>query len=338
MSGYLRLHLDLPPGRYPLRLDLVEVKAAGGECLLCGKEVDPPADLKAAFQDFRIPYLLLPPARMNMTSGWAFAVEERGPDRGPRIHWLAPALVIDEASRTAVRAAEFLFEVETSAAQTVSGKVAAPGEGEDDPHRTYLLSAAAAAEGPAGNGGSSKAPPHEAPLNVVSQTLTRPDGSFTHLRRRSNLLTISEQFPSTSWRRRADLSKRAPAAPAAAARNRLRAVKPGIIFGKVLDSRSGATLSGALLSVARHGRSGGRSPIEGFAGEAYSDAAGSFTFDLPAGKYILSAVARHDGVQYKSKSLNIEIFADEEQHLLLPLDAAAVVGGRIKYGAAAASS
>jgi hypothetical protein len=337
MSGYLHLHLDLPPGRYPLRLDLVEVKAAGGECLLCGKEVDPPADLKAAFQDFRIPYLLLPPARMNMTSGWAFAVEERGPDRGPRIHWLAPALVIDEASRTVVRAAEFLFEVETSAAQTVSGKVAAPGEGEDDPHRTYLLSAAAAAEGPAGNGGSSKAPPHEAPLNVVSQTLTRPDGSFElTCTAAANLLTISEQFPlyELAAPYRTFQKERLPL-PLPQPEIRLRAVKPGIISGKVLDSRSGATLSGALLRVWRGMEDPVGDPlIEGFAGEAYSDAAGSFTFDLPAGKYILSAVARHDGVQYKSKSLNIEIFADEEQHLLLPLDAAAVVGGRVKYGAA----
>lgn len=217
MSSYLHLHLDLPPGCYPQRLKLAEAKAAGAECLLCGKEVEPPADLKAAFQDFRIPYLLLPPTRMDMTPGWAYAVEERGPGRGPRVHWLVPALVIDEAARTAVRAAEFLFEVETAAAQTVSGRVCAPGDGEADASRIYLVSAAVPAAGtePAGEGRSTGKAAPEAPLNIVYQALTRPGGVFDFTcAEAASLLTVSEQFPSMNWRSPTGPFKRAAAAAA----------------------------------------------------------------------------------------------------------------------------
>ena len=61
------------------------------------------------------------PARFDYRKGWAFAVEER--ENCNRVHWLAPLLVIDEASRSAVRAGELTFELFTAAAQTLSGKV-----------------------------------------------------------------------------------------------------------------------------------------------------------------------------------------------------------------------
>jgi len=337
MSSYLHLHLDLPPGCYPQRLKLAEAKAAGAECLLCGKEVEPPADLKAAFQDFRIPYLLLPPTRMDMTPGWAYAVEERGPGRGPRVHWLVPALVIDEAARTAVRAAEFLFEVETAAAQTVSGRVCAPGDGEADASRIYLVSAAVPAAGtePAGEGRSTGKAAPEAPLNIVYQALTRPGGVFDFTCAEAvSLLTVSEQFPLYELAEpyRAFQKERLPLPHPEI---RLCPADTGKISGRVLDSRNAAPLQGALVRVWRGLEDPVGDPlIEGFAGEACSDAAGFFSFNLPAGKYILSAVARHEGLQYKSKTVNIEIFNGEEQHLLLPLDAAAVVSGRVEYGAA----
>ncbi|HOL17350.1 MAG TPA: C25 family cysteine peptidase [Bacillota bacterium] len=336
LSGFLHLHLDLPPGRYPLRLDLVEVKAAGAECLLCGRETEPPANLKEAFQDFRLPHLLLPPARINMAAGWAFAVEERGFDQGLRIHWLAPALVIDEATRTAVRAAEFLFELKTAAGQRVSGQVLPPG-GAGDSGKAYLISAAVAAESGAEGGGAVKAERPETPLNVVFQGLTRPGGSFSFTcAAAANQLAVAEQFPlfELVGPYRTFQKERLPL-PLPQPEIRLRAASQGKISGKVLDVKSGAALPGALIRVWRGLEDPVRDPlIEAFAGEAYSDAAGAFSFDLPAGKYLLFAVARREGVAYKSKSVTLEIFAEEEQHLLLPLDIAAVVSGHIKYGAA----
>lgn len=335
MSGYLHLHLDLPPGRWPVRLNLVEVRAAGSECLLCGKEVRAPAALKEAFQDFRIPYLLLPPSRLDMTSGWAFALEERGPEEGPRIHWLVPALVIDEAAQAAVRASEFLFEVETWAEQEVTGTIAAPGDSETGSGGSCLISAAAApAAGPAGAGGSSLATAPEMPLNIVSQALSRPGGSFElTCTAAANVLLISEQYPLYELPELCrGFQKERLALPLQGPEIHLRRAAAGKVRGKALDSRSGALLPGVLLRVWRGIEDPVGDPlIECFAGEAISDAGGAFAFDLPAGKYILSAVGRHDGVQYKSTSLNIELFAGEEQHLLLPLDAAAVVAGSLKF-------
>lgn len=333
ISAYLYLHLDLPPGEHPLRLSLIEVKAAGSECLLCGKEADPPADLKEAFQDFRIPYLLLPPSRLDMRSGWAYTVEERGPGEGLRVHWLVPALVIDDATRTAVRASEFAFEVETAAEQRVSGRVAAPPGNPDELDRTYLISAATAAEDQADAGSLPGTAPPETPLNIARQTLTRPEGVFEFTCAASaTLLTVSEQFPLYDLAEpyRTFEKERLPL-PLTQPEIQLYEVTPGEVRGKVLDSRSGASLPGVLLRVWRGGEDPVGDPlIEGFAVETCSDAAGAFAFSLPAGKYTLSAVARPDGVQYKSKTINIEVLTGDDQHLLLPLDAAAVVSGSIK--------
>ena len=321
MSGYLHLHLDLPPGRCPVRLNLVEAKAAGSECLLCGREVREPAGLKAAFEDFRIPYLLLPPSRLDMTSGWAFALEERAPGEGRRMHWLAPALIIDEAAQIAVKASEFLFEVETAAEQRVSGTIAAPGDSRDGAGRSYLISAAAAAP--------------ERPPTIVSQALSRPGGFFElACASAAGTLLLSEQFSlyelPASYR---TFQKERLPLPLQEPEIHLRPAATGKICGKALDSRGGALLPGVLIRVWRGIEDPVGDPlIEGFAGETMSDAAGSFAFDLPAGKYILAAVARHNGMQYKSTSLNIQIFAAEEQHLLLPLDAAAVIEGALTFG------
>ncbi|HPU00607.1 MAG TPA: C25 family cysteine peptidase [Bacillota bacterium] len=333
MSSFLHLHLDLLPGRCPLKLKLLEAKAAGAECLLCGREMEPPANPTTAFQDFRLPYLLLPPTRMDMTSGWAFAVEERGPGRGLRVHWLVPVLAINEATRTAVRAAQFLFELETAPAQELSGRVVAPGGGEGseaDVAAGCLVSAALPAAGPGrAHGGT--------PLNVVFQVLTRPDGTFKFTcAGAATVLAVSDQFPLYELAApcRTLRQERLPL-PLPHPEIRLRPAAAGRLSGKVLDSMSAAPLPGALVRVWRGFQDPVGDPlIEGFAAEACSDAAGSFAFELPAGKYILSAVARHEERQYKSKTVHVEIFTGEEQHLLLPLDEAALVSGRVAYGAA----
>jgi hypothetical protein len=105
----------------PLRLELAGVKGAGCECLLCGQETDPSPEVLSLFQDFRIPFLMMPAARFDYRNGWAFAVEERRDCQ--RVHLPAPLLVIDEATRSAMRAGDLTFELQAASAQTLSGKV-----------------------------------------------------------------------------------------------------------------------------------------------------------------------------------------------------------------------
>ena len=104
----------------PLRLELAGVKGAGCECLLCGQETDPSPEVLSLFQDFRIPFLMMPAARFDYRNGWAFAVEERRDCQ--RVHLPAPLLVIDEATRSAARAGELTLNCKPPRAN-LSGKV-----------------------------------------------------------------------------------------------------------------------------------------------------------------------------------------------------------------------
>ena len=329
MSSYLHLHLDLPLSLMPLRLKLAGVKEAGCACLLCGRETEPPREIPAMFQDFRIPFLMMPPARFDYREGWAFTVEER--EDCNRVHWLAPLLVIDEASRSAVRAGELTFELFTAAAQTLSGKVQHCCAVRES---SYLISAGTAAH--AADDGNTEANRLD---HVMVQAVTRPGGSFKiKCAAVADALTVDEQFPlyeilepyRTFQKELRPLSMPEPVHP------ELKETEPGMVFGKVLDAATAAPLPGALVRAWRGVPDpSGDLMMEGFAGEVYTDKDGGFKLALPAGKYQLYAVARAGGLNYKAKDFAIESIAGEELYLVLPLDAGARVRGRVAFAGAA---
>ncbi len=325
MSSYLHLYLDLPPRLMPVRLDLADAREAGCECLLCGRETEPPGEILALFQDFRIPFIMMPAARFDYRDGWAFAVEER--DESHRVHWLVPLLVIDEASRSAVRAGELVFELQAAPAQILSGRVE---YGEPLGGSSYLISAGSASR-PAdpGQGGAGEG------LSVMVQAITRPGGFFKiKCAAAADAVAVEEQFPLYDILEpyRTLQKELHPLALPGPVLVHPRVPRTGRLYGRVLDAATAAPLPGALVRAWRGvSDPSGDLMIEGFAGEARAAADGSFVLDLPAGKYQLYAVARAGGLNYKSKDFAVEIAAGEEHYQILPLNGGARVSGRIRF-------
>ena len=166
----------------PLRLELAGVKGAGCECLLCGQETDPSPEVLSLFQDFRIPFLMMPAARFDYRNGWAFAVEERRDCQ--RVHLPAPLLVIDEATRSAMRAGDLTFELQAASANPQrQGGIRRSGA---------LISSAR--EPPAAPPTPKKQPGRG--LNVMVQAITRPGGSFKiKCAAAADAVAVDEQFP-----------------------------------------------------------------------------------------------------------------------------------------------
>ena len=325
MSSYLHLYLDLPSSLMPVHLELAGVKGAGCECLLCGRETEPPRDILALFQEFRIPFLMMPAARFDYREGWAFAVEEHSDCH--RVHWLAPLLVIDEATRSAARAGELTFELQAAPAQTLSGKVE---YGEPDGGRSYLISAGTV-RGSVDPGRSGRGEG----LNVMVQAVTRSGGSFKiKCAAAADAVAVDEQFPlyeilepyRTFHKELHSISLPEPVLIYP------REPRTGRLCGRVLDGATAAPLKGALVRAWRGvSDPSGDLMVEGFAGEARAAADGSFELALPPGKYQLYAVARAGELNYKSKDFAVEIAAGEEHYMILPLDAGARVSGRVLF-------
>ena len=327
MSSYIHLHLDLPLSQMPLQLKLTAARGAGCSCLLCNQEITPPREIPDMFQDFRVPFLMMPPVRFDYREGWAFAVEER--ENCNRVHWLAPLLAIDDATRSAVRAAELTFELLTGAAQTLSGRINAPQDGEG---RSYLVSAGSAAR-PAGDGGAGP----ERLDRIMARALTRPGGAFSiRCAAAAEALAIDEQFPLYDILEpyRTFEKKSRPLRLPEPIHLRLAGVVPGQIHGRVLDASTAAPLPGALVRAWRGVLDpSGDLMSEGFAGGARAGEDGAFTLALPAGEYRLYAVARSGGICYKSKDFAAESIAGHERYLVLPLEAGALVRGRVAFAA-----
>ncbi len=325
MSSYLHLYLDLPLSLMPLRLKLAGAKGADCTCLLCGREMEPPRGIPDLFQDFRIPFLMMPAARFDYLQGWAFAVEER--ENCNRVHWLAPLLVIDEATRSAVRAGELTFELQTAAAQTFSGKVEYGGTAGES---SFLVSAGTAAH--SADDGNTEANRLD---QVMVQAVTRPGGSFRiKCAAAAGAVAVDEQFPlyeilepyRTFHKELRHLSLPEPVLIFP------REPHTGKLCGRVLDGATAAPLAGALVRAWRGVPDpSGDLMMEGFAGEAYAAADGSFELALPAGRYRLFAVARAGEMSYKGKDFAVEIAAGDEQYLVLPLNAGARVCGRVGF-------
>lgn len=325
MSSYIHLYLDLPLSQMPLQLKLTAARGDGCRCLLCDQEIEPPRETADMFQDFRVPFLMMPPVRFDYREGWAFAVEEL--ENCNRVHWLAPLLAIDDATRSAVRAAELTFELLTGAAQTLSGRIDAPQAGEGC---SCLVSAGSAAR-PAGDGGAGP----EKLDRIMARALTRPGGSFSvKCAAAANALTIDGQFPLYDILEPYRAFKkeiwplRLPEPVCAEPENAV----TGKIHGRVLDAATAAPLPGALVRAWRGVLDpSGDLMTEGFAGEARAGADGAFTLTLPAGEYRLYAVAQSGGVNYRSRDFAAESAAGDKRYLVLPLDAGARVRGRVAF-------
>ncbi len=332
MASYLHLYLDLPLALMPLRLKLAGVKEAGYTCLLCGREAEPPREIAALFQDFRIPFLMMPAVRFDYREGWAFAVEERSDCH--RVHWLVPLLVIDEATRAAVRAGELTFELHTAAALTFSGKVQAPGAATGS---SFLVSAGTAR--PSAGGKKEETGETGETLAVAVQAVTRPGGSFKiKCAAVADAASVDAQFPLYEILEpyRAFQKELWPLSLPEPVLLSPREALPGQICGKVLDAVTAAPLPGALVRAWRGETDpSGDLMTEGFAGEASAAADGSFELALPAGQYQLYAVARAGGVDYKSQCFTVESTAGDRLYLILPLEAGARVCGRVYFAGAA---
>ncbi|MGM0689369.1 MAG: hypothetical protein ACQESO_07290 [Bacillota bacterium] len=319
MSSFLHMSADLPPGEAPKGLMLVEAEAAETACLLCGKDVDPVRPAIEAANHFKLPYLLQPPIELDMRKGWAFNAEQL--EGFVRLHWLVPLLLIDEATRSAVRLKKLVFEVESALSFKVRGKIS----GHEINDNCLVCAGYPQQNGP---GDHEKEPL----LNSQACFLVGPDGSFKLDCADEISLSLQEQFPLYEL-----------LVPYQGFRNKLYKADHGTgvvlepefldkvkINGIILDRANGEAISGALVRIFRGENDPVGDPlIEAFAGEAVSGEKGDFMFELPAGKYILYAAAVLDGKRYKSRQWLIEPKEGEDFFRIFAIDQAAIIKGAV---------
>lgn len=327
MSSFLHLCLDLPPDTVPVGLYLQEARAGRGDCLLCGKEAARLA-LSAVelARHFKLPYLLQPPLELDMRDGWAFTVEQR--EGFARMHWLAPLLLIDESTRSAFPLESLLFKVETAPARICRGRVES-GAAADE--RGTFLVAAGLPQKQSQEGAETE---RDLSLRYQQLVLTRPGGSFEISCSGGSVLIVQEQYPlyeipgtyrafhnqtwSTDGPEPLILRPEPP--------------NPGILRGRIYDSRTGEPLCGALIRAFRGESDPVRDPlVEAYAGEAAAGLQGDFSLQLPAGKYLLYAVAALNGKRYKSGEWTQDFRRGEEHYRIFTLDEAAVVRGKVIF-------
>lgn len=321
MSSFVHLFSDLPPGMAPKQVKLVDAEAAGTRCLLCDKEAAPPEDLTAALLKFKIPYLLKPPLELNMSEGWAFSVEDRG--GFSRLHWLAPLLLIDDHLSSATRIKRLVFEIELAPSKTLTGQV----EGASA-QRSYLVGAGFAA---AESGDKKKNSPL---FSSAVYALTGPDGTFNFNCAEGAGLAVDQQFPLyglledyeglTQGKELACIEESGIIKPEKATLFSLN--------GRLLDRASGEPVAGGLVRVFR----GEEDPvgdhlIEAYAAEANAASDGSFSLNLPVGKYLLLAAAAPGGRRYKSGRWPVELKEGEDCFRIYPLDRAVIVKGIVTF-------
>ncbi len=321
MSGLIHLTADLLPGQVPKSLRLIEVEADEPLCLLCENQSAPVENLLEAASRFRLPYLLQPPIELDMREGWAFSAEIKS-DRY-RLHWLAPVLLIDEKCRSAVRLKKMAFEVETVPGVHYEGQVL----GEKSKGSYLVLSGF---EGNKTADGKNKDPQ----LTGVLFALTEADGSFNILSAGKSKLLIQEQFPLYELPDNYQVFKREVVETIPDHFLRYKLEKPDMVTlnGSLLDKSSGERIAGGLIRLFRGELDPVGDPlIEALAGETYTKPDGSFSIELPAGKYLLYAVAAPDGLRYKSIEWPLEIKAGEDCYHLFALNQAAVIKGRVTF-------
>jgi hypothetical protein len=321
MSSFVHLISDLPPGMAPKQVKLIDAEAAGSRCLLCNKDAAPPEDLTAALTKFKIPYLLKPPLEMNMSEGWAFSVEERGGHS--RLHWLAPLLLIDDHLSSATRIKKLVFEIDLSPSKTLTGIV----EGASA-ERSYLVGAGFA---------SAESDDKKKGKHVFSSAvyaLTGPDGTFTLNCVEGAGLAVDQQFPLYGLLEDYEGLNPGKELSCIEESGIIKPEKAALfsLNGRLLDSASGEPVAGGLVRVFRGEEDPvGDQLIEAYAGEADAASDGSFSFNLPVGKYLLSAAAAPGGNRYKSGRWPVELKEGEDCFHIYPLDRAVTVKGIVTF-------
>jgi hypothetical protein len=321
MSSFLHMSLDLPPGKAPLSLHLTEATTWGQECLACGSaktraETDMAEEtVTSLFNNFRIPFLMLPPSKLDMTKGWPFALETR--EGLTRVHWLVPLLVIDDRKRMAHRGKKLTFSLQTGPGTTIAGRVKAPGFRKPG---SLVVTAGLTVRG-------EKKTPGVYPL---AQTLTREDGSFTLFSAgEAEVLTVNNAYP--LYELPSEFKPVAAATwPTDEAEITLKDVEYTRVTGYVIDTITAKPINGAVLRVWRGKYDPSGYPLlEAFAAEATTGHDGSFLLLLTPGDYIFSAAAREGEILYKSSHMAICLEDREEHYITMVMDQAVSIRGRI---------
>lgn len=307
MSVFWHLQVDLPPGQAPEKLALVSV-AGRGQCLCCGKEFEGEKDLTRFWQDFVLPYQMLPPVKLDMKKGWPFTWEDRGDTL--RIHWLVPVLVIDEKNRRGYFGEKIRFQLKTMPGKYLSGKVMDPAGAAG---RSLLVKA---------NQG-------------LTQAVCDGRGEFRILcGKEDTSVEIEESFPLYHLLENYTPLEKEVHFFGTEREREIKVKKAGmsLLKGKVLDTRTGDPIPDALLRVWRGKPDPCGYPLrEGWAGEVRTDQQGSFSLPLAPGAYLLYFAAQQGSCRYKSKEVTLALGEREERYEIYSLDRAGVVKGKVVF-------
>lgn len=332
MSGYIHLTADLPAGRAPTSLTLEMATAAPWECLLCGHG-EGVANAAALLRKYVIPFQGdKPPVDHDQTPGWAFATEET--KTGLRVHWLVPALVVEDAARRAVQLRSATFVLKHAPGVRAEGRLelvhgqmgkGAPGalEGAQGSLPGDLLLSFTTEEG--GKGAT------------IAQALAAPGGRWSCWLPADSTLHLKADLPMPVYRhvRDAVLSFRpdalGPVRPSGGpAVSTLKAPESGTLRGVVVDAFSGRPLPAARVRIWR-GKQGAKAPVyEGYIGEFRADAQGRFEVSVPAGSCLVAGAQRTDQRYFAGKGA-ATVYAGREAHVLLSMEPGAVVTGRLTF-------
>lgn len=339
MGAYIRLSVDLPPGRVPVGLTLEEVEATDQECLLCGT-AHPAGDALASFRSFVIPFLgRCAPVRHDHSRGWTFVTEEVS--GGLRLHWLLPAMVVLDSQRQVLELRRARFALTHAPGVRAEGRIdlpptrsshGAPGAMEGTrgllPDDILLTFRPAAGEG----GGAAG---HLRP--AVAQILAGPGGRWSCWLEDGAELTVRADPPFPVFRHGQDWTTgytqdaRHPVTvgPGPVSIS-LGLAETGTLRGVVLDGVTGKPLPGARVLAWRGKALPRGQALEGFVGEAIADAQGRFEFEPTVGSYVVSAAHRTD-LRYRTGQGTARVYRDREAHLMITMEPGAVIAGQVKF-------
>ncbi len=320
-STFLHLTHLLPPGMVPQKLTLIAAETGESECLLCGNEAEQLLSPLKAMRKFKLPYLLQPPIELNMEDGWAFCTEDL--DGSVRMRWLAPLLLIDDKNRSAFPLKKFTFQIESVPAVKMQGKIT-----NAEPASSYLVCAGYYGAKISGQDFRGQT------FCMTAAALTGKGGIFSFDCAPGSALTIRGQFPVYELLERYQPFEATFCKPDDENQVSIELKQPKMIDfrGFIYDSLSGEPLAGALIRVFR----GEHDPvgdllIEAFAGEAISSLKGDFLIKLPAGSYLVYAVAASGGRCYKSAEWVLTLREWERGNRVYALDQGAQVRGRVTF-------
>jgi hypothetical protein len=341
MGAYVRLSADLPAGRVPVSLTLERVAATPQECLLCGS-THPVAEAAAKFTKHVIPFMgKEAPVAHDQCKGWAFATEEC--PTGLRVHWLVPALVIDDATRQAIRLESAMFRLEHRPGVLAQGRLdlersggggtGMPGAMEgtrgllpDDLLLSFgPVQAAEADDDAQAQPADSKAKQ----LSVIAQTLSGPDGHWSCWLPAGAAVGLRVDTPMPVYRHVMEAPLSYAPATVTDMTAPLKAPDIGTVRGAVVDGFTGRPLPGARVRLWR-GKAGDRTVFEGFVGEARADAQGHFAFTVPVGSYLVRTAHRTD-LRYFAGKGSVTVFKGRDAAVLVPMEPGALLTGRVEW-------